>query len=105
MDEQELQKLLRLKRYETPGANYFENFLREFQCRQRAEILKRPLWRIAFDRLEILFAETEVPRFAYAAGAAAIALLVGVMATHNLPPAGNEIAASAGSTVHLAERK
>ena len=37
-------KLLRLKRYEQPPPGYFDDFLREFQRRQRAEALRRPAW-------------------------------------------------------------
>lgn len=39
--DEEVQKLVRLKRYETPREDYFEDFLSEFQERQRAELLKR----------------------------------------------------------------
>jgi hypothetical protein len=53
MDEfkdDEIAKLLRLKRYEQPPPGYFENFLHEFHRRQRDELLRRPLWRICLDR-------------------------------------------------------
>ena len=54
-DDETIQKLLRLKKYEQPGPEYFENFLVEFHRRQRAELLRRPLWRIALDRAEAFF--------------------------------------------------
>src|SRR5439155_17394452 len=53
MDEfkdNEITKLLRLKRYEQPPAGYFENFIHEFHRRQRDELLRQPLWRICVDR-------------------------------------------------------
>jgi len=53
MDEfnnNEITKLLRLKRYEQPPPGYFEDFLHEFHRRQRDELLRQPLWRICVDR-------------------------------------------------------
>jgi hypothetical protein len=49
-DDKELSALLRLKRYEQPPPEYFENFLHEFHRRQRDELLRQPLWRICLDR-------------------------------------------------------
>ena len=74
-DFSSLQTLLRLKRYETPPADSVEDFLFEFHRRQRAELLRRPLWRIALDRVESLFAVPTfaAPRLAYA-GSCAVAL-------------------------------
>jgi hypothetical protein len=74
-DLTEVQRLLRLKRYEAPAPDYFENFLSEFQDRQRAEMLKRPLWRLALDRLEGAMPTFQVSQVAYA-GSCALALLI-----------------------------
>jgi hypothetical protein len=49
-NDNEIGKLLRLKRYEQPAPGYFEDFLHEFHRRQRDELLRQPLWRICFDR-------------------------------------------------------
>src|ERR1700736_5138340 len=49
-NDNEITKLLRLKRYEQPPPGYFENFLHEFHRRQRDELLREPLWRICLDR-------------------------------------------------------
>ena len=80
-DFTQLQTLLRLKRYETPPPGNVETFLYEFHRRQRAELVRRPLWRIALDRLENLLPVpvfAAAPRLAYA-GAGVVALsLVGV---------------------------
>jgi hypothetical protein len=49
-DNDEIARLLRLKRYEQPTASYYENFLSEFRRRQRDELLRQPVWRICFER-------------------------------------------------------
>ena len=46
----EIARLLRLKRYEQPPASYYENFLSEFRRRQRDELFRQPVWRICFER-------------------------------------------------------
>ena len=66
MDNDNISKLLRLKRYEQPPAEYFENFLTEFQLRQRAEVIHRPFFQIAWDRLCHLLAPPNFPRLAMA---------------------------------------
>lgn len=76
----ELQTLLRLKRHENPPPGYLDDFLGEFHRRQRAELLRRPLWRIALDRLDNLipsFPALPVPNLAYA-GVSAVALVAAV---------------------------
>jgi len=73
--DEQISRLLRLKRHEQPPPGYFEDFLAEFQSRQRAELLKRPVWAILWDRFASTFSPTfQVPRLAYA-GVAAVALI------------------------------
>ena len=74
MQNNEISKLLRLKRYEHPPAEYFENFLAEFQLRQRAEVIHRPFFRIAWDRLCRFLTLPSVPRLAMA-GSFAVAVI------------------------------
>lgn len=74
MDNEHISKLLRLKRYEQPPEDYFENFLAEFQLRQRAEVIHRPFFRIAWDRLCHLLAPPNIPRLAMA-GSFAVAVI------------------------------
>ncbi len=77
-DFTELQRLLRLKRHETPSEDFFDDFMRDFHHAQRAEMLKRSVWRIALDRIESLWPEMPVGRYAYAGSCAAALLLAGV---------------------------
>src|SRR4029077_20882290 len=60
-DDKELSTLLRLKRYEQPPPEYFENFLHEFHRRQRDELLRQPLWRICLDRAHDFMLRLNVP--------------------------------------------
>src|ERR1700752_4911947 len=50
-NDNEIARLLRLKKYEQPPPGYFDNFLHEFHRRQRNELLRQPLWRICVDRM------------------------------------------------------
>ena len=73
-------KLLRLKRYEQPPEEYFQNFLDEFQTRQRSEVIHRPLLQIAWDRFSSIFAMPPVPKLVMATSfAAAVFAAVFVM--------------------------
>jgi len=79
-NEDSITKLLRLKRYEQPPEDYFQNFLAEFQARQRSEVIHRPLLRIAWDRFSSMFVMPPVPRFVMASSfAAAVFAAVFVM--------------------------
>lgn len=68
--EENISKLLRLKRYEQPPPGYFDDFLHEFQSRQRAELIRRPLWELVWDRISMAAPTFQVPRLAYASIAA-----------------------------------
>ncbi len=76
-DFSELQKLLRLKRLETPGQEYFDRFVDAFHTYQRREILQEEPWYAKV--VEVLFEPwvAGVPRLATVAASAAC-LLAGV---------------------------
>ena len=76
----EIARLLRLKRYEQPPPAYFENFLSEFRRRQRDELLRQPPWRIWFERAQGFTVRHNVRSLAsYAAGIAAAVACVAVI--------------------------
>lgn len=78
--DEEIGKLLRLKRYEQPPPAYFENFLHEFHRRQRAELLKQPLWRIALQRAhDFMFQVNMGSLTSYPVGAAAVLVCAAVL--------------------------
>jgi hypothetical protein len=75
--EENLQKLLRLKRHEQPPPGYFDDFLVEFRDRQRAELMRLSLREIVWERICDLLQPFQVPRLAYAA-VAAVAVVASV---------------------------
>jgi len=92
-DENDIQNLLRLKRYEQPPPEYFDRFLHEFQQRQRSELIRQPLWKIALQRVQAFFSEPLISQFAYAGATAAVLLVAGV-ASVNIIKGGNTDAPS-----------
>ena len=78
LSETQLQALLRLKRHEQPPAGYFENLLDRVHRRQREEMLRRPAWQIAIERLRAFFAPLHMDW--RHAGSMAAVLIVGIAA-------------------------
>ena len=88
MTEEQLSALLRLKRYEHPPAEYFDDLLSAIHRRQRAELLRRPLWKIAVERVQTFFGEHSMGHASYA-GALATVLVVGLVGIGLLTPGGH----------------
>lgn len=65
MNEQELHDLLRLQSYIQPSPVAVEQFIVEFQRRQRIASLTPSWWEIAKERCLLFLSEFEVPRLAY----------------------------------------
>jgi hypothetical protein len=78
----EIGRLLRLKRYEQPPPDYFENFLHEFRRRQRDELLRQPIWRICFERAEVFALRFNIRPLA----SAGIAVVVACAAVVSIKP-------------------
>ncbi len=80
LDEQQVQQLLRLKRFEQPPPGYFDGALQEFHRRQRAELLRRSALRIWWEQTASRWFDFRVPGYAYGGAFAvfcAVAALVG----------------------------
>lgn len=78
MSHEPMHRIIRLKRYEKPPEGYFDDFLREFHRRQRAELLRPSIVELILGRLQALISEIRVPAMAYA-GATAVAVIASVL--------------------------
>jgi hypothetical protein len=79
-DENEIGKLLRLKKYEQPPPGYFENFLHEFHRRQRDELLRQPVWSVLWQRLSDSLFRLNIPSLtSYPAAVAAVLVCAAVI--------------------------
>ena len=76
--DEEVQKLVRLKRYETPREGYFEDFLSEFQERQRAELLKKSSRSLFFERVGTTLRQVSSVRWVTAGGVAYAAIMAAI---------------------------
>jgi len=77
-DEEEVQKLIALKRYETPGEAYYEQFAENFKDRQRSEMLRHSSRALLAERVSVWFNEMNGAKWLAPAGAVAAAVAVGV---------------------------
>jgi hypothetical protein len=88
--EENISKLLKLKRYEMPPPGYFDDFLQEFQSRRRTDLMRPSFWEIVRDRISSLAQHFQVPRLAYASVAALALAASAVIIMHPVPqPSGN----------------
>ena len=90
MTDEQLSALLRIKRHEQPPADYFDNLLKDIHRRQRSELLRRPLWKIALERMQTFFGEHSMGQLHYA-GAMASVLIAGVVTIGLITPGGNGV--------------
>ena len=79
-DDNEIGKLLRLKKFEQPPPGYFENFLHEFHRRQRDELLRQPLWSVIWQRFSASLFRLNIPSLtSYPAAVAAVLVCAAVV--------------------------
>lgn len=88
-DFENIQKLIRLKRFETPGEGFTEEFLKEFHQRQRAEMLKQSSLDLLAERVQTWWNHLTVPKWSLATAMAGVCLtsfwLLGGTATQSAP--------------------
>jgi hypothetical protein len=88
LDEQDLQKLLRLKRLEQPPPGYFDRALNEFHRRQREELLRRSAVQIWFDRFVSGLWSFRVPNYAYGVAFGIFLIAASIIGSGVWAPAG-----------------
>ncbi|HEY1053100.1 MAG TPA: hypothetical protein VGE39_25190 [Prosthecobacter sp.] len=88
-DFENIQKLIRLKRFETPGEGFTEEFLKEFHQRQRAEMLKQSSIDLLRERVQTWWTHLTVPKWSLATAMAAVCagsyFLLGGTTTESAP--------------------
>lgn len=83
--EEQVQKIVSLKRYESPREGYFEDFLLEFQQRQRSELNQSSSASLFFQRAVTWFREMGSVKWVAGAGVGYAALMAAIL----LWPAGS----------------
>src|SRR6476659_8280355 len=102
-NEDDIGKLLRLKRHEQPPPGYFDNFLHEFHRRQRNELLKEPVWRICLQRARDFMFRLNIPGVAsYPAAVTALLMCAAVIALKVYQGPGTDKMASQSQTPAVA---
>jgi hypothetical protein len=103
-DQDDISKLLRLKRFEQPPPEYFETFLQEFKDRQRGELLRERAWKIGWDRLCAFFGEQMPARIGYGMATAAVLVTAAIASVDILESRPIEVVASAPAQQDVPEQ-
>ena len=74
-DPDDVSKLIGLKRYETPGEDYYLRFAAEFKDRQRSELLHRSSFSLLKERATTWYEQSSAGSWMIPAGAAAAAIV------------------------------
>ena len=77
---EKLQKLIRLKKYETPGEEFVDEFVARFRERQRQEMLKQPALALFWEQVKMYFSEAPGQKWALAAAGVALLALAAWLA-------------------------
>lgn len=77
----QLSRLLQLKRLEHPPKDYHSNFLRDFQRRQRTELMQSSSTKLFVERFNTFLGINQFPVWRVAAAAACIVFAIGVSLT------------------------
>lgn len=75
-DPEDVSKLIGLKKYETPGEDYFAQFASDFKDRQRSEMLRQSSFALFRERLSMWNQQGGAGTWLVPAGAAAAAAIV-----------------------------
>lgn len=79
---EDIQRLIRLKRFEQPEEGFTENFLQQFHQRQRAELLKQSSLELFRERVATWWNHLLVPKWSMVAAAASVCAMSLWLLTH-----------------------
>jgi|SRR6476661_6835098 hypothetical protein len=101
---QDIQRLIRLKRFETPGEDFVEDFVSQFRERQRSELLRQSARGLLWERLNTYLEHLFAPKWATAGATAAFCLLGswGVMSFLRPPAIDTRTLAALETVDHMA---
>jgi hypothetical protein len=74
-DFENIQRLMRLKRFEQPGEGFTEQFLKEFHRRQRSEMLQQSSLHLMWERTATWWNNLWVPKWSLVTAAAAVCVM------------------------------
>ena len=100
---EEIQRLIRLKRHEKPPEGFVDQFVSEFQQRQRSEMLHRSARGLLWERMTTYFSELFNPKWALAGAAVCAVAVAGWMMRDTPAPAGQDVAIHAKPQAGKAE--
>ncbi len=72
---EDIQRLIRLKRFETPQEDFVEDFLAKFHERQRSEMLRQSSLSLLWERMTTYFDDLVAPRMVLVPAVACVGLL------------------------------
>jgi hypothetical protein len=91
---EDIQRLIRLKRFEQPEEGFTENFLQQFHQRQRAELLKKSSVELLVERITTWWEHLLVPKWSLATAALAVCALSAWMLTRPAEKPGASLTAA-----------
>ena len=97
-DSDDIKKLLRLKKYETPGEDYFAGFVEEFKERQRTDMMKHSSRELFTERFSMWFQELGNAKWLLPAGAAATAAAITLAVLPGTDQSSGTVAAKKSAT-------
>lgn len=74
-DFDNLQRIIRLKKYETPGEDFVEDFVTRFHQRQRSELLRQSARGLLWERVTTFWDHLVSPKWTAAMATVSVALL------------------------------
>jgi hypothetical protein len=97
---EKIRKLIRLKRHETPPEDFVDHFIQTFRDKQRTELMKRSVWSMMKERIDLFFDDLLVPKWALAVGVLTLAAVMAWAVFHGADTSvGNVAAVDKGSSL------